>query len=172
MTTGYNQHVMTDPFTRQVSDRNFTHGHTRGRKFTVLYARWADMVKRCTNAKHIVFRHYGGRGIKVCERWRTFSNFAADMGEPPTAKHELDRYPNKDGNYEPGNCRWATKSQNMRNTRRNHLVTFRGKTQCLTAWAEELGIPPNRLKDRLMKLNWSVEKALTTPRINTRPLCT
>lgn len=121
------------------------------------------MLRRCRNPKFIAFRHYGGRGIKVCDRWLDFRNFLADMGEPLTEKHELDRYPDKDGDYDPGNCRWATKSQNMRNTNRNHLVTFQGRTQCLAAWAEETGIPYGRLRDRLGKLGWTPERALTEP---------
>lgn len=153
---------MANPFVRSPHDRAFTHGHTRKGRYTKVYRAWADMVKRCTYAKHVVWRHYGGRGIKVCDRWRTFTNFLADMGEPPTEKHELDRHPDKDGNYEPGNCRWATRSENMRNTNRNHLVTFKGKTQCLAAWAEELNLPYTRLRDRLVKLKWTAERAFTT----------
>jgi hypothetical protein len=143
--------------------RNFVHGHTAGHHFTKTYSTWADMVKRCTNPKAIGWPHYGGRGIQVCSHWLTFTNFLADMGEKPEGRYELDRYPNKDGNYEPGNCRWATRSQNMRNTNRNHLVTFNGKTQCLAAWSEELGIKYNKLKDRLKKLHWTAERAFTTP---------
>lgn len=142
---------------------HLSHGHTRGNSMTPIYRRWADMVKRCTNPKHIVFRYYGGRGIRVCDRWIVFANFLADMGDLPTPKHELDRYPDKNGNYEPGNCRWATRSENMRNTRVNHLVTFQGKTQCLAAWSEETGLSYGVLKDRLDKLGWTPAKALTTP---------
>jgi hypothetical protein len=86
---------------------------------------------------------YGGRGITVCERWRVFENFLADMGERPAGK-SLDRI-NTDLGYEPGNCRWATKSEQMRNTRR--ALVFEGKP--LAQWAEESGVPYQTLKGRL-----------------------
>jgi hypothetical protein len=70
------------------------------------------MIARCENPKAQRYERYGGRGIKVCERWRdSFENFLADMGERPSTEYQIDRYPNNDGNYEPGNCRWATSKQ-------------------------------------------------------------
>jgi hypothetical protein len=76
------------------------------------------MKTRCFNQNHHGFHKWGGRGIKVCDRWRySFENFLADMGEPPTPEHSIDRWPNNDGDYEPGNCRWATPLQQARNTR-------------------------------------------------------
>ena len=81
------------------------------------YAVWSNMLQRCTNPKNKDFRHYGARGIAVCDSWQTFANFLADMGEKPNGL-TIDREDN-DGNYEPANCRWATRSQQMQNTRRN-----------------------------------------------------
>lgn len=79
---------------------------------------WKNMFARCLNKKQKHFKHYGGRGIKICERWMDFNNFLADMGERPSLKHSIDRI-DCSGNYEPGNCRWATQKEQMNNIRRN-----------------------------------------------------
>lgn len=93
------------------------HGHTRkGSWKTPTYASWQAMTERCANPKGTNWKDYGGRGITVCERWKKFENFLADMGERPEGK-SIDRYPNNDGNYEIGNCRWATRSEQQRNRR-------------------------------------------------------
>lgn len=93
------------------------HGHAPQTGETPEYRSWHAMIQRCTNPKTIRWARYGGRGIKVCQRWlNSFENFLADMGLKPEPKHRysIDRYPNNDGNYEPGNCRWATWSQQNR----------------------------------------------------------
>jgi hypothetical protein len=76
------------------------------------------MLQRCTNPNNTKFHLWGGRGIKVCKRWRDFANFFADMGKRPSRKHSIDRYPDMNGNYEPTNCRWATAKQQSANSRR------------------------------------------------------
>lgn len=99
---------------------NTTHGKT----MTKAYESWASMIQRCTNPKKKQFANYGGRGIKVCDRWLKFENFLADMGECPSGK-SLDRI-NNDGDYEPGNCRWATRKEQMRNRRNNVWCDLNG----------------------------------------------
>ena len=98
---------------------NRIHGHsTRRLGPTTTYNSWKCMIIRCTYKSHRQFKDYGGRGIRVCAQWRRFELFLADMGERPVGK-TLDRWPDPDGNYKPGNCRWATRIQQRRNRRKS-----------------------------------------------------
>jgi hypothetical protein len=124
------------------------------------YRIWMAMKRRCQNPNEKFYPKYGGVGIKVCDRWQSFENFFADMGAAPTDKHELDRYPDRSGNYEPGNVRWATRTENNRNRCSSVLLTFRGRTQHLVDWAKELGVHHQKISKRL-KRGWPVEKALS-----------
>jgi len=136
--------------------RNSTHGKSRSKT----YASWGSMISRCSNEKLPTFKHYGGRGISVCPRWTTFENFLADMGPRPVGT-TLDRIDNN-GNYEPGNCRWATIVEQRNNCRSNHLVTFKHMTRTIADWARVVGIPYFTLHARVSKYGWSAERALTT----------
>jgi hypothetical protein len=137
--------------------RNTKHGGAHTKTFKI----WTAMKQRCENQRCRQYADYGGRGIRVCERWAMYANFVADMGEKPDGM-SLDRI-NNDGHYEPGNCRWATHAQQARNTRRNIQVEFNGKTQTLTDWAKSLGIHPQSLYSRIYKHGWPLERALTLP---------
>lgn len=121
--------------------KNKTHGHSQNgeRKRSQAYEAWGSMKSRCLNAKHAAFARYGGRGIRICERWKSFENFLADMGEPPTKKHTLDRE-NNNGDYEPSNCRWATWKQQQQNRRNNRIIEFNGERRCAADWADKTGL--------------------------------
>ena len=126
------------------------------------YKPWRSMRRRCYSPSYEYFHLYGGRGISVCEQWRnSFDKFLADMGPRPPGT-SLDRYPNKDGNYEPGNCRWATPAQQSANTNLNALFTLRSETFHLAEWARRSGLKMTTLQARLSK-GADLETALTAP---------
>lgn len=117
------------------------------------------MIARCRNKRREDYRYYGGRGISVCEQWRkSFTNFFEDMGRRPTAEHSLDRYPNQDGNYEPGNCRWATKVEQANNTSTNRLVLLGGLKMTFADALRGRDISRGAVEDRILR-GWSVEDA-------------
>lgn len=130
-----------------------------GMSNTPTWRSWKAMRERCLTEGSKDYPRYGGAGITVCERWATsFEAFLEDMGERPPGT-SIDRYPDRTGNYEPGNCRWATDLEQQRNRRSTKLHTLHGKTQCQTAWAEEYGIKKNTLSFRLKK-GMTLEDAL------------
>jgi hypothetical protein len=145
------------------------HGQAPRRNRTPAYTVWANMLQRCRNPRNTAWDDYGGRGIKVCERWLQFDQFYADMGDPPLGK-QLDRIDN-DGNYEPTNCRWADRSTQTKNQRkrsetprdsRGQMITFNGETHNVHEWARQLGFARNTISERLRR-GMSVEEALSTP---------
>ncbi len=136
------------------------HGENCGPKPTPEYRAWCAMRSRCLCASNPRFALYGGRGIQICERWlRSFEAFLADVGRRPGPGYSLDRYPNKNGNYEPGNARWATQMQQTRNTRSNRLLTINGETHCLSEWAQLKGLGRSTLSNRIQD-GWPLDERL------------
>lgn len=114
---------------------------THGKIKTPEYRTWAHMKSRCTNPNVKEYKNYGGRGISMCERWlNSFENFLADMGERPSSKYSIDRFPNNDGNYEKSNCRWADKKQQADNRRSNVILEYSGIKMSQSEWAKSLGV--------------------------------
>lgn len=133
--------------------RKFSHGQTDSR----LYRIWTSMLARCRNKAHKAYPDYGGRGIVVCLEWLEFSRFHADMGDPP-AGHSLERKDNSIG-YQPGNCVWATRKDQQRNTRRNRTITIDGETLCMAAWSERTGVRVETMRGRIAD-GWDVKEAV------------
>lgn len=128
-----------------------------------LYYAWYHMIRRCSDPLDPAFMRYGGRNITVCMRWRkSFHAFAEDVGERPSPRHSIDRIDNN-GNYEPGNVRWATRKEQQRNRKGNHLVNANGITRSVAEWSEALGVSWATVAERL-KHGWSPERAVTQAR--------
>lgn len=140
-----------------------THGETADHRPTPEYRAWAGMIKRCENSHDGAFIHYGGRGITVCDRWRdSFENFLADMGRRPSSRHSIDRRDN-DGNYEPDNCRWATKRQQSVNKRGTLVVTVNGADVPLIEECERRGLRYESIVQRMRRYGWNPQQALDAP---------
>jgi hypothetical protein len=119
------------------------------------------MKQRCLNPNTSKYEFYGGRGIKICDRWLVFVNFLEDMGERPGKEYSIERE-DSNGNYEPGNCRWATRSEQVSNTRFNRHITIDGETKTLSEWCRHYKVPFSRVNTRL-NLGWTVPEAFTAP---------
>lgn len=128
-----------------------------------LHKIWSHLRQRCQNPNDAAYASYGGRGITVCERWQKFENFYADMGDRPKGK-TLDRIDNSKG-YSPENCRWATAKEQGRNKRNNVKFSYAGKELTLAEWGEITGVAYKTLHRRIRVYGWSIEKALTTPKL-------
>lgn len=148
--------------TRQmIGEAKTLHGHARKGRVAPEFIVWQGMIARCEYRKHKSYRDYGGRGVRVCVRWKmSFEAFLADMGKRPTARHQIERIDNG-GPYAPHNCTWATRSAQARNRRSTRKITARGKTQSLAAWAAETGVHRGTIASRLGR-GWSAEDALYT----------
>lgn len=135
-------------------DRQFKHGDS----FTPTHRAWTKMKSRCLNPSDKSYKYYGGRGITVCQRWLDYNAFLADMGPKPTSGHSLDRI-NVNGSYEPGNCRWASKTQQARNMRKTVYLSVDGQTIPLADLAETLGIRLETLRSRLLR-GWTADEII------------
>lgn len=142
---------------KRMVQSNVTHGMTKTRVYRI----WVGMRTRCSNPIQTGYENYGGRGIKVCDRWSSFELFLEDMGVPPNTRSQIDRI-DVNGNYEPSNCRWVDVKENCRNKRTNNIIEFNGEKLCITDWASRIGITYQALSRRINILGWPIEKALTT----------
>ena len=134
-----------------------------GMRHTPEYEIWKSMKQRCYNPKNKRYSDWGGRGIKMCDRWKnSFKNFIEDMGKRPPDKHSIDRIDN-DKDYCPENCKWATLDEQVNNARSNILITYNGKTLNVSQWSKLVNIKAFTILARINLLGWSHEKALTTP---------
>lgn len=137
-----------------------------GKAKTRVYQIWRGIKSRCLNPNVKQYQDYGGRGISVCERWMIFDNFYADMGEPP-AEMSIERINNDDG-YHPGNCKWATRTEQGRNQRRNRIIAVDGVSMTMTEWGERVGLKPATIWLRIEK-GWSERDAVLTPKLKQLP---
>lgn len=154
-------------------ERRTKHGHSKRGKISPEYHAWQAIFQRCTNPNDVQWYLYGERGISICEGWHEFKNFFADLRKRPNRSYSIDRIDN-DGNYSCGhcpectknewvaNCRWATKKQQSRNRRNNHLIVYKGQTKTVAGWAEYSGLEYRTLLSRI-EFGWSIEDAIEKP---------
>lgn len=135
---------------------------THGMKYTPEYRVWTSLIHRCRRPQNRAYRNYGGRGIRVCDRWaNSFEAFIEDVGCRPSPTHSIDRIDNE-GHYEPGNVRWATREEQATNRRTNLYLELNGERKTLSQWSRVCGINRVVIKQRLDS-GWTLERALHTP---------
>lgn len=139
------------------SERKLTHGQSGTPEYKV----WRGMRNRCENQNEVAYQDYGGRGIKVCERWKSFENFLADMGSRPDGM-TIERN-DVNGDYEPGNCRWATMKEQQANRRDTIRIAIGDRVQPLKLWCEELGVAYKKVHLRLTRYGYELNRALDLP---------
>lgn len=140
-------------------------GHTRthGESHTKLYERWISMIYRCTNPKHSAYKWYGARGIRVCNEWQSYEGYKKwVMATRPNETYTVERI-DVDGDYCPDNCKWIPLSEQANNRTSCIMITHEGVTKNLTEWCSELGLEYKMVHNRLKKLGWTFEKAISTP---------
>lgn len=137
------------------------HGHAKRGMHTPEYRAWRNMLTRCYNPNYHEYHRYGGRGIRVCRKWRfSFAAFLADVGERPTDDHQIDRIDN-DANYDPGNVRWTTRRKQLRNRSNSLKFRYKGKCRSLVSWSKKLGISYGTLYDRIFRQKLSFKQAIS-----------
>jgi hypothetical protein len=144
-----------------VIKKNFVHGMATRKNRTKIYTVYHNMMERCENPKRPQYDDYGGRGIKVCERWKDFETFLLDMGEPLSGDLTIERI-NNNGNYEPNNCKWATRKEQNNNRRDTKYLEFYGLRKNISQFSEITKIPLSALRDRIYR-GWPLSKAFTKP---------
>lgn len=140
-----------------INSGTYKHGGAK----TIEYSTWLSMRQRCTNPHYQYYYLYGGKGIKVCERWNDYDLFIKDMGKKPGRNYSIERI-DSDKDYCPENCRWATPKEQANNTSRNVKITYKGVTKTKAQWAEYIGITRGSLDHRLRD-GWTFERILSTP---------
>lgn len=152
----------------QLVVRNFKHGSASRENCTREYRLWKEIRKRCCNPNSTRFENYGGRGIGMYDPWKkdfkSFLNYLVETIGLCSTGMTIERI-NNNGNYEPGNLRWATPEEQQNNKRNNRVITFRGKTQTLSRWCKELDLRSNTIRCRLFN-GWPEEAALSVPTIH------
>jgi len=140
------------------------HGHARRGQQSAEHRCWQAIKRRCCDPKNKKFKYYGGRGIKICDHWKdSFENFLLDVGPRPSPAYSIDRFPNRNGNYEPGNVRWATRAEQASNRDCTRIVILNGISEPLAAVCQRLGLNLKIVGARLER-GWPLDKALTPPR--------
>jgi len=135
-----------------------------GMRYSPEYNAWHAMISRCYRRKDKSYKNYGGRGIKVYSEWRrSFKSFFDHVGRRPSEDHSLDRFPDNNGDYKPGNVRWATLIEQSSNKRTNHTVVVGTRRLTLAQWSRESGVSEAAMRYRIKKLGWDPIRAVTTP---------
>lgn len=143
-------------------ESHLKHGQNRKSLTTPEYTAWQSMKQRCNDTASKSYHRYGGRGIKICERWNDFSSFFEDMGSRPSIKHSIERI-EVDGNYEPNNCKWATAKEQSRNKTNTIFVEYQGIRVNLKGICEQLGKTYHTVWQRIFRLEWDIDRAIDTP---------
>jgi hypothetical protein len=142
-----------------IAELNRQHRTTHGKSRSKEYLCWIEIIRRCTDPKRQSYSRYGGRGIKVCDRWiASFEHFYHDMGPAPSKQHSIERN-DTESDYSPNNCRWATAKEQANNRSSNWLIEWGGSVKSLAEWCSELQLPYQKTWRRLKRNNWPLDKA-------------